>query len=94
MGRVTRRIVMAIVLVGAGWVVGSAQSQVTEPDFEISVVAPPGRTEITCVRGCSLKWVERGNHASSTPMSTFSYGCEGAGATNCGSGRIGGWVER
>lgn len=92
--RAALRVVIAIALIVAGWIAGSTQAQVSEPDFEISVVAPVGRTEIKCLRGCNLKWVERGNSANSDLIPTFSYSCGGAGATSCASGKIGGWVMR
>jgi len=50
------RIVLAIVLIGAGWSVGKAQTAVV--DFEITVDAPRGEARVTCFRGC--EWAKEG----------------------------------
>jgi hypothetical protein len=79
------------VIVGllTGWAVGRAQS--AAPDFELVVNAPGGETSIECVRGCDLKWVERGPNPNSGLMTKFTFSC---GASECSSGRIGGWFLR
>ena len=89
MVRFGSRVLIAVVLVGLGWVGGRAQGR--RPDFELVVRAPNGQTQVECVRGCYLAWVERVVPESLTPQSTtFSYGCSGA---TCDSGRIGGWLR-
>jgi hypothetical protein len=82
---------LALALLGTGWAV--ARAQTSEPDFELRVDAPAGQTTITCVRGCKLKWVERGINPRAGVMSSFEYGCEGATVQRCGSGKIGGWIN-
>ena len=82
---------IALALVAAGWAAGRAQQ--TQPDFEIRVTAPVGATQIECVKGCNLSWVERGvTGVADKP--TFDFRCGGGGAVTCGSGRIGGWLVR
>ena len=44
--------VVAVVLVGAGWSAGRAQT--TQADFEIAVGTTDGRVRIDCVRGCRI----------------------------------------
>jgi hypothetical protein len=86
----SRRIVALIVAaVLTGWIVGRAQT--TNPDFELVVNAPGGETSIECIRGCDLKWVERGLNANSGLIPTFTFSC---GASACSSGRVGGWLRR
>ncbi|MEZ5316214.1 MAG: hypothetical protein R2752_02325 [Vicinamibacterales bacterium] len=90
MSRTILRVFIAAALVGLGWTAGRAQG--SGPDFEIAVKAPGGRTEVECVRGCKLAWVERMDPATITPNRTsFDYSC---GAATCESGRIGGWIDR
>jgi hypothetical protein len=86
MKRIAVRLGLAAGLLLLGWAAGQAQS--AQPDFEIIVDAPQGATNVTCVRGCALAWVERG---TSTPMPKFRYECTGA---RCTSGRVGGWIRR
>lgn len=90
MPRPCRAVAAATVLFGLGWVAGHAQAR--QPDFEIVVNAPTGETKISCVRGCTLHWVERGVPDALTPSPTFTYACNGA--NGCASGRVGGWIER
>lgn len=94
MTRLISRIALSAALVGGGWAIGRAQS--TAPDFEISIEAPVGKTDIQCVRGCSLKWVQRGDNADSGYMPTFWFECGAGTLTNprCSSGKIGGRVTR
>lgn len=89
MKRMTVRLALAAGLLSLGWAAGKAQP--AQPDFEIVVDAPGGATNITCVRGCTLAWVERGVNPSATPMSTFSYECTGG---RCSSAKVGGWIRR
>jgi hypothetical protein len=77
----------ALILVFAGWAIGTAQS--SQPTFELLVDAPGGETVIECVRGCRLSWVERGVLANATAASKFTYSCSGS---RCSSGRVGGWL--
>ena len=54
-----RRFIVAMILVGVGWIAALAQAPEV-PDFELSVVvAPDGKVTIDCVRGCGLQWTER-----------------------------------
>ena len=87
MTRLFLRGIVALALVGVGWMAATAQT--TAPDFEMVVDAPSGATSIRCVRGCSLAWVERGLNPNSRPTPSFDYSCTGS---RCGSGRIGGWT--
>jgi hypothetical protein len=81
------------VLIGVGWIAGRAQG--TGPDFVIRVDAPEGKTNIECVSGCQLAWIERMDPSSVKPTSNaFYYGCSNASAGRCGSGRIGGWIKK
>ena len=89
--RFALRVAIAAVLVGGGWVIGQAQELRTEPDFEISVAAANGRTEITCIRGCRLKTVQFGNNIL-RPDNVFFWPC--GDAQRCESGRIGGWLTQ
>jgi hypothetical protein len=79
--------VVAISLVGFGW--GLAKAQTAGPDFELVVDAPGGPTNIQCVRGCALMWVQRGVNPNGTPTKTFSFSCT---ANRCQSGAVGGWI--
>jgi hypothetical protein len=90
--RMAVRLLLSAALVGIGWSVGRAQT--TAPEFELVIDAPAGRTNIECVRGCQMAWVERMTPNSViTTQPTFSYECSNS-QNRCGSGRIGGWVKR
>lgn len=57
MKRNAMRLLLAVGLIGMGWVAGRAQGSV--PDFELRIDAPEGRTNVECVRGpaqCSGRW--------------------------------------
>ena len=58
MRRIVTRAAIVIAAMALGWVVAKAQT--SEPRFEIVVDAPVGSTTITCVKGCSLAWVQHG----------------------------------
>ena len=90
--RAALRAVIAVALVGIGWAYGRAQTP--SPDFEIIIDAPEGKTNVECVRGCNLTWVERGIPSGATPKPTFNYGCSNNPTLRCSSGRIGGWIVR
>ena len=45
-------IVVAVLLVVAGWLAGRGAAQVRVADFEISIEAPRGEVKVTCARGC------------------------------------------
>jgi len=90
MTRKALAVAVALTLISFGYVMGKAQT--SGPDFELIVDAPPGQTNIRCVRACKLMWVERGN--SGVPQDHFTYGCEGGGVQRCSSGKVGGWVDR
>ena len=88
------RLCLAAGLVGMGWTIGRAQSSF--PDFELRIDAPAGETNVTCVRGCELAWIQR-TVPGTVPglLTTFTYACAGGGADQrCGSGRVGGWLKR
>ena len=89
MARSFLRVVMAGGLLATGW--GAAQAQKSEPDFELLVDAPGGATTITCVRGCTLSWVERGVNPRARAIGSFDYECTGS---RCSSGRVGGWIAQ
>jgi len=82
---------IALAFVALGWAAGRAQQ--TQPDFEIRIVAPAGKTQVECVRGCTLAWVERGVPDTPPTKTTFDFGCSNGGPT-CSSSRVGGWIQR
>ena len=89
----SRKIAIAgadVVLIGFGWVAGRAQ--IGSTDFEFVIDAPAGQTNIECVKGCKLAWVQRG--LSGAPQTKFYFRCSGVDTTRCSSGRIAGWIER
>lgn len=89
----TRTVLSAAVIfaaMGLGW--AAAKAQTAEPAFELVVDAPVGSTTITCVKGCTLAWVERGVNPNSQPIPAFSYKCSGANVGRCSSGKVGGWI--
>lgn len=93
MRQLVLRVVFAIGLIALGWSAGRAQ--MSEPDFEIVVDAPVGATTVTCKRGCSLAWVERGVPSSpDARKSVFDYKCNGPTVQRCSSYRVGGWISR
>lgn len=81
---------IAVASLVLGWTAGRAQT--TAPDFELRVNAPAGETTIECVRGCAMKWVQRGVTAGPAQPS-FTYSCTGNAPPRCGSGLIGGWIQ-
>jgi hypothetical protein len=89
MNRSLRTIVWIIAAILTGWMAGRAQT--ANPDFELVVSAPGGETSIECVRGCDLRWVERGLNPSGGAIPKFTFRC---GASQCSSGRVGGWLRR
>ena len=97
MRQILIRLTLAAALVSIGWVAGKTQS--AAPDFELSVSAPFGETQIRCERGCVLVWSERGINPNSTPQRSFEFNCsmrpglEPPPAARCDSGRIAGWVR-
>lgn len=90
MTRIFIRGVVALALIGAGWV--AAKAQTPSPEFELIVNAPAGETSIECVRGCTLRWVERGFNPNDEGSPTFSFKCSGATVERCSSARVGGWL--
>jgi hypothetical protein len=84
------RTLIAASLLGAGW--GAAKAQVSEPNFELVVEAPPGATTITCLRGCRLMWIERGIPTNATTMKSFEFSCRGNVVERCSSSKVGGWI--
>jgi hypothetical protein len=86
------RAVIAAGLVTCGWSLGRAQTP--QPDFELVVDAPAGETTLTCKRGCSLLWVERGVPATAARRQQFSFRCGGPGVDRCSSYAVGGWLKR
>jgi hypothetical protein len=93
MMRIALRLLLAVILIGAGWTIGRAQAPMH--DFEIVIDAPEGQTRVECVKGCKLAWIERMVPGTVTPERTdFSYRCSNSPTQRCGSGRIGGWIVR
>ncbi len=70
MKRTLLGVLLATVLIGAGWSVGKAQTRVA--DFEIAIDAPRGQVKVTCSRGCD--WFSDGG--SSVPTTSFTMRCE------------------
>lgn len=97
------RTILSAMIIFASLAIGwaAAKAQTSDPDFVLAVDAPVGATTITCVKGCALKWFERGNNPQTDTMLKFSYSCtRGAGSTSpgtdgmrCSSGKIGGWIS-
>ena len=92
MAKIILRATIILAALATGWAVASAQ--MPEPDFELVVDAPVGSTTITCVKGCSLMWVERGINPRSHAMPEFSFSCRGGDVTRCSSRKVGGWITR
>jgi hypothetical protein len=93
MKRAALRLLVAIALVAMGWTIGQAQG--SDPSFELRIDAPIGRTNVECVRGCQLAWVERAVPGTVSPnKATFTYMCSNSPSGRCESGRIGGWITR
>lgn len=93
MKRLILRVLVAAGFVALGWSIGGAQTP--EPDFEIVVDAPVGATTVTCKRGCSLAWVERGVPSSTdTRKAVFDFKCGGQTVQRCSSYRVGGWISK
>ena len=87
--RASIRVAAVAVCVCLGWVAGRAQT--SNPNFEFVVNAPVGETTIQCVRGCELKWVERGPSPNAQAMPTFKFNCNSPSG-RCSSQRVGGWL--
>lgn len=87
MTRVLVQIALGFALLGTGWIV--ARAQTPQPDFELVVTAPGGRTTIRCIRGCALMWTERGINPNARPTSSFEFECT---APRCSSAKVGGWI--
>jgi len=92
MARTILRATVVFAAMALGWAVAKAQTPA--PDFELIVDAPVGATTITCVKGCTLAWVERGVNPSALPAAAFSYNCGGGSVQRCASGKVGGWSSR
>jgi hypothetical protein len=90
MTRIVLRAAVIVAAMGMGWAV--ARAQTAEPAFELVVDAPVGPTTITCVKGCTLAWVERGVNPDSRPTPTFSFECSGPNVQRCSSHKVGGWI--
>ena len=90
MVRIVLSTTAALAFLGLGWAIAKAQT--TQPNFELIVDAPVGPTSITCVRGCTLMWVERGINPNSTPIASFQFACKGEAVQRCSSARVGGWI--
>ena len=61
-------IVVALLLVVAGWSAGRTTAQARVADFEISIEAPRGEVKVTCARGCD--WPAAGT------LPTITFRCE------------------
>lgn len=61
-------IVVAVLLVVAGWFAGRVTAQARVADFEIGIEAPRGEVKVTCARGCD--WPSTGN------LPTISFRCD------------------
>jgi hypothetical protein len=85
------RTALVFALVAFGWSLGRAQSVRPQPDFEIVVNAPGGRTTVECLRGCELVWAERGLNPNADPQAQFTFSCT---AGTCASGKVAGWIRR
>ena len=90
MTRIILRATIILAAMAMGWV--AAKAQTAGPAFELVVDAPVGPTTITCVKGCTLAWVERGVNPNDTPTSTFSFKCGGPNVERCSSRKVGGWI--
>jgi hypothetical protein len=61
-------IVVAVLLVGAGWSAGRATAQARVADFELSIEAPRGEVRVACSRGCD--WPSTG------ALATINFRCD------------------
>ena len=89
MARRILRVLIVLASLGVGW--AAAKAQTADPDFVLAVDAPAGATTITCVKGCGVKWIERGINPEAQTMSEFRFACT---AARCSSGKVGGWMTR
>jgi hypothetical protein len=92
MNRRAIQIVLALVLVAAGWAVGRAQTPAPAPEFTLAIEAPPGRTTIRCVRGCTLQGGRDEGNPNNTPTPEYWYECRGTALPSCGS-TVNGWLK-
>jgi hypothetical protein len=93
-GFMARKIVLAsiaLLLFGAGWIVGLAQTG--QPDFELVVKAPAGETTIEC-RGCKALMFSRTEKISDSEPQPFQFKCSGPQVTRCSSGIVQGYLDR
>jgi hypothetical protein len=101
--RTILRVLIIFASLAMGW--AAAKAQTADPDFVLLVDAPSGPTTITCVKGCALKWVERGINPQAQTISEFGFACHpGSGSSSpqsttagiqtlrCSSGKVGGWI--
>jgi hypothetical protein len=91
MKRAAIRSVIALALLGAGWVVGRAQTP--SPEFTLAIDAPVGETKVVCVKGCTLQGARDEGNPHNKPVPHYSYGCSGRGVQRC-SARVNGWLTR
>jgi hypothetical protein len=69
-----RRLIVAVVLVGLGWVAGRAQGT-SQPEFVLELEAPQGWTTVACSRGCELIGSRDHGNPRAGRMLQYRYGC-------------------
>ena len=88
------RVFATALLLLVGWALGRAQT--SSPDFEIVVTTTSTNssiaTAVKCVRGCNLSWVQRGVNPQAKALREFEFSC--TGGSSCGSGTVGGWLQK
>jgi hypothetical protein len=67
------RLIVAVGLVGVGWVAGTAQS--AGGDFEVRIEAVAGPTNVECVRGCKLIGSRDVTNPEAAPSRTWGFEC-------------------
>jgi hypothetical protein len=87
MTRTLFRVAIAVALIGAGWSVGRAQTNVA--DFEVTIDAPGWETTIECHKGWDFT-NDVGRVVGPSPHTNFRFHCNAprCGATINGAGHV------
>ena len=85
---ITKRAVWALILIGLGWTVGSAERP--QPEFMIAIDAPAGETRVECLSGCKLVGARDLPNPRAGFMKVYSYSCSGVSVQRC-EAKVAGW---
>ena len=99
MARWVARLILVVVLVGAGWSIGRAQTAVPLPDFELVISGAAGDTEVKCLKGCKLSYrsIRPPNNVKESPVDPktaqekVGFGCGNKDGCEMWAA---GWVQR